>query len=435
MDKKYQIFISSTYTDLIEERKAIQETILSMYHIPIGMEMFSADDIDQWEIIKDTIDTSDYYILIVGHRYGSITKEGISYTQKEYEYALEKKIPILGFVIDPNIPVLPNDIDSDLEKKQKLSEFKNLIMKKPIEWWTDKKDLSAKVAIALTKQIGRKNRPGWIRADQFNLEETQNELIKLLKRNRELEEENKELRNKIVQRKPQIDIQIKNINQDKLQVISPLQIERIQKDVEVEYYKIENDILDEKQKCNDKFLKKIEEYNNSIPSQEIIDDYIEELKKYEAIKKYNNPIEVQIFNNGTCSANHLSVTLEFPNEIIIKHKNEIDNLERPKAPPKNENPLFPNLDFLSTGAFNLPSQNSFLDRGLSFSNYFISPNRPDELNGNVLEVYYANLMHTYTITIDDYIIATTKPGKYNVKCEIICEEFIEPEKLQITLEF
>lgn len=127
MEKKYQIFISSTYTDLIEEREAVKETILSMYPIPIGMEMFSADDIEQWEIIKYTINTSDYYILLIAHRYGSLTKEGISYTRKEYEYALEKKIPILGFMMDPNIPVLPNNMETDQVKITKLNEFKKLV--------------------------------------------------------------------------------------------------------------------------------------------------------------------------------------------------------------------------------------------------------------------------------------------------------------------
>ena len=74
MEKKYQIFISSTYEDLIEERRKVQDTILSMYQFPIGMEMFSADDKEQWEIIQETIDSSDYYVLIIGHRYGSIIK-------------------------------------------------------------------------------------------------------------------------------------------------------------------------------------------------------------------------------------------------------------------------------------------------------------------------------------------------------------------------
>ena len=72
MDKKYQFFISSTFEDLKEERKKVMDTILSMNQFPAGMEMFSAADEEQWQIIKETIDVSDYYILIVGMKYGSI---------------------------------------------------------------------------------------------------------------------------------------------------------------------------------------------------------------------------------------------------------------------------------------------------------------------------------------------------------------------------
>lgn len=68
MDKKFQVFISSTYEDLKNERQKVQDIILSMYQIPIGMEMFSAADEEQWEIIKDHIDNSDFYVLIIGHR-------------------------------------------------------------------------------------------------------------------------------------------------------------------------------------------------------------------------------------------------------------------------------------------------------------------------------------------------------------------------------
>jgi hypothetical protein len=93
-DKKYQIFFSSTYKDLIEAREAIVKTILSLYQVPIGMEMFSAADADQWEIISETISVSDYYIVIIGHRYGSETSEGISFTEKEYDYARQLGIPV-----------------------------------------------------------------------------------------------------------------------------------------------------------------------------------------------------------------------------------------------------------------------------------------------------------------------------------------------------
>ncbi|EAB3797989.1 DUF4062 domain-containing protein, partial [Salmonella enterica] len=73
-NKKYQVFVSSTYVDLIDARKKIIETVLSLYHFPVGMEMFSADDSEQWDIIKETIDASDYYVIIIGHKYGSVSK-------------------------------------------------------------------------------------------------------------------------------------------------------------------------------------------------------------------------------------------------------------------------------------------------------------------------------------------------------------------------
>ncbi|MCD4722204.1 MAG: DUF4062 domain-containing protein [Desulfobacula sp.] len=98
-DTKYQVFISSTYDDLKKARTKIIETILKLYHLPVGMEMFSADDDEQWDVIKETINFSDYYIVIIGHRYGSETDTGISYTEKEYDYAKNKKIPILSYPI------------------------------------------------------------------------------------------------------------------------------------------------------------------------------------------------------------------------------------------------------------------------------------------------------------------------------------------------
>ena len=76
MEKKYQIFISSTYKDLIEARSKVRDAILSMMHFPVGMEMFNAADEEQWEIIQETIDSSDYYVLILGQRYGSVIESG-----------------------------------------------------------------------------------------------------------------------------------------------------------------------------------------------------------------------------------------------------------------------------------------------------------------------------------------------------------------------
>lgn len=170
MEKKYQIFISSTYEDLKEERKKVQDTILSMYQFPIGMEMFSAADEEQWEIIRETIDSSDYYVLIIGHRYGSMIEEGeyagISYTQKEFRYALEQKIPVLAFLIDSNVEIALDKMEYDADKREKLEQFIEEVKKgRTIQRWTSKDDLANKVMNSLNKQINRKNRPGWVREE------------------------------------------------------------------------------------------------------------------------------------------------------------------------------------------------------------------------------------------------------------------------------
>ncbi len=123
-DKKYQIFISSTYRDLKDARESVTKSILDMYHIPIGMEMFSADNNAQWETIKTTIDNSDFYVLIIGHRYGSVTKEGISFTEKEHDYAKEIGVPILTFIRHRDVPISQDQLDKESAKRKKLdSDF------------------------------------------------------------------------------------------------------------------------------------------------------------------------------------------------------------------------------------------------------------------------------------------------------------------------
>ena len=98
-----QVFISSTYTDLIEERQKAVEAILNAGHIPAGMELFKAGR-SQMETIKKWIDESDVYCLLLGGRYGSIEEEsGLSYTELEYKYAVSKEKPLFAIVLDDSM--------------------------------------------------------------------------------------------------------------------------------------------------------------------------------------------------------------------------------------------------------------------------------------------------------------------------------------------
>ena len=101
MRRRYQVFVSSTFSDLHQERQAVLWELLKLRHIPAGMESFPATDDRGWQIIQRTIDDSDFYVLLVAGRYGSIDPTtGLSWTEREYDYARTKGIPILAFVRD-----------------------------------------------------------------------------------------------------------------------------------------------------------------------------------------------------------------------------------------------------------------------------------------------------------------------------------------------
>lgn len=95
---RYRIFVSSTYEDLRAERQQATQAILEAGSFPSGMELFPASDDAQWELIKRVIEESDYYIAIIGGKYGSVGAEGKSYTEMEYDFAVERGVPVLGFV-------------------------------------------------------------------------------------------------------------------------------------------------------------------------------------------------------------------------------------------------------------------------------------------------------------------------------------------------
>lgn len=397
-----------------------------MYQFPIGMEMFSAGDEEQWEIIKDTIDSSDYYVLIIAHRYGSKTTEGISYTEKEYQYAKSKGIPILAFIIGNDVLVNPDYMEKDPDSIERLKLFKNDVTDgRVVQWWSSKEELSQLVTNSLYKQFNRKKRPGWIRADNINLEETQNELIQMSKKIRKLEEENEELKKQVVVRKPEIDVRIN----DEHSLVLNLEEYNIN-EIMAKYQSISINDIPKGQE--DKITQEeIDEYNNSLPTEDVLNKYIEDMANYDAIKNHNLDVEIEIENIGNVKANDLRVNLEFPNGLLIYKKKEIEKLQLPEAPVKRVNPL---EKLIATG-FNFDGysqiakafENSFHNnRCLDSFNVasLIGEDRYDYIEDNKLYINGQDLMHKRQRVIDDkYCIVPLKKGKYNIICRFICEEF------------
>lgn len=185
MNKKYQVFLSSTFKDLYEERKKVLDLLLMADCIPAGMEAFVATDDEQFNVIKKVIDLCDYYILIIGGRYGSISeKTNLSYTEMEYNYAISKNIPVLVFCIDDSIELNPSKKETDAIKNGKLAEFKNQAMRNRLaSVWKDSSDLVGKVAISIMTAKQEIDRPGWHRGGEFNQTTLLKQIVELKEQN------------------------------------------------------------------------------------------------------------------------------------------------------------------------------------------------------------------------------------------------------------
>ena len=185
MNKKYSVFVSSTYEDLKEERQEVVNALLKMDCFPIGMEYFNASDKSQWEVIKSLIEECDYYILIIAGRYGSVESvSGKSYTQLEFEYAKSTGVPTISFIHEhpENIP----DKYTEKEHKEELAQFREIAKNSLVCHWNTKGDLAKDVVLSLIGEFKTHPGIGWMRADEKSSAEQNKELLRLREENEKL---------------------------------------------------------------------------------------------------------------------------------------------------------------------------------------------------------------------------------------------------------
>lgn len=172
MRKKLQVFVSSTFTDLQSERQAAVQAILKAGHIPAGMELFTASDKSQWDIIKRWIDESDVYMLILGGRYGSVDKEsGLSYTEMEYDYAVEQKKPLFSVVIkEDSLEAKVKTVGSSAIEQndpQALKKFRVKVLSTMSAFFADDRDIKLAIHESLGELGHQTNLVGWVSASEI----------------------------------------------------------------------------------------------------------------------------------------------------------------------------------------------------------------------------------------------------------------------------
>lgn len=172
-EPRYQVFVSSTYTDLIEERQAAISALLQLGAMPAGMELFPAADDEAWTLISRVIDESDYYLLVIGGRYGSVTDDGLSFTEKEYEYALHAGKPVMAFIHGAPESIAMGKSEASEVAREKLHKFVERVeTAKHVKYWLSAEDLAGKIALSFATFTKSHPATGWVRADAGDSPET-----------------------------------------------------------------------------------------------------------------------------------------------------------------------------------------------------------------------------------------------------------------------
>jgi hypothetical protein len=170
MKKKLQVFISSTYRDLIEERDYAIKGVLDSGHFPVGMEFFKSGDKTQIEVIRKAIDESDIYMLILGDRYGSIDeKSGKSYTELEYDYAIDTGKRVFSIVLSDKYTSKLEVIEESNSKKEKLDLFKNKVESKICKFIDIKNEINGALLGSIREIELDKGLNGWINIKKYQI--------------------------------------------------------------------------------------------------------------------------------------------------------------------------------------------------------------------------------------------------------------------------
>lgn len=169
-----------------------------------------------------------------------------------------------------------------------------------------------------------------------------------------------------------------------------------------------------------------------MPSEEELNKYVVELENYIQIIESCVHIEIGLLNYGTAKASSASVTLQFPEGVEV-YDCGLVHLAKPKPPKKGESPIelaAKRKKYQSSNMlYNNPNILNGLTEKLNLVNpllYAIEDVEDCLINSNIVEINCDKLIHSYISCKNDVYLVGRKPGKYKIKCSLMCEEYEKP---------
>ena len=148
-----KIFVSSTYVDLIEYRKAVERAINQLQEQHVMMEYFGSRPQEPKTAALAEVQQCDLFVGVYAHRYGTVPDgETKSVTELEFELAQKLSKPIFAYRVGEDQPWLTRMIERG-EGEKKLAEFLKHVDKLLRSEFTTPDDLRARVAADLGRWL------------------------------------------------------------------------------------------------------------------------------------------------------------------------------------------------------------------------------------------------------------------------------------------
>ena len=164
MERLFTAFVSSTYQDLQSERQLVARTLLDQSCVPLGMEFFPASGLTPWEVIERTIEDSDFVVLMVAGRYGSLYRNRKSWTEREYVRVRRAGKKVVALLHHDWSELPHSKCESDPNKVAALNAFRARVERDvTVRYWYDETTLVSALSASIQHLITESQLPGWTR--------------------------------------------------------------------------------------------------------------------------------------------------------------------------------------------------------------------------------------------------------------------------------
>ncbi len=162
LDKRYQVFISTSGSEMQPERIILSQTLVGMGFFSWGLEQRNPLST---AFARRQIDDCDYVVILLGSQYGEQSVSGVGYMHLEYIYAVTKQKPIIVFMHDDPASREPSLHDAKAELREKFNDFRKLLQNEVDQVFTYRslRDLEMAVRLNMPQMLERYPVTGWVR--------------------------------------------------------------------------------------------------------------------------------------------------------------------------------------------------------------------------------------------------------------------------------